>query len=221
MSGLWLILLPLLLTDIANPVLFALLVYLSGLPRGTLLSCSVLAGHTAASFGSGIIIALGFEQLTLLISDPGPLSYGVGLGLGLLLLWMAWKSRSETPSSDPAENPPTSLGSAFVTGAIINFIGVPFALPYFAAIDQILKQGLSVAESLLALGGYNLAYMAPFLIVPSLVWTRGEDAQAVLQRLNEKVGRFAAVVLPLILGLVGVALTVDALLYFTTGKGLI
>jgi len=37
--------------------------------------------------------------------------------------------------------------TAFGFGAVINLIGLPFALPYFAALDQILKADLTVTDS--------------------------------------------------------------------------
>jgi cytochrome c biogenesis protein CcdA len=220
MSDLWLILLPILLTDVANPVLLALVVYLAGAPRGILLASAALTGHTAAYFASGVLIALGFERLTAFVADPGPISYSLGLLLGLLLLWAAWKSRAQDPQNPPPEDPPATLGSAFTTGAIINFIGIPFALPYFAAIDQILKAQLEVSGSLLLLAGYNLAYLLPFTMVPLATLIMGVQARAPLERLNQWVERVAAVLLPFILGAVGLALIVDALLYFFTGTGL-
>ena len=58
-------------------------------------------------------------------------------------------------------------------------------------------------------------------IVPVLVALMGEASHAVLQRLTAKLDRIAGVVTPLILGLVGLALIIDAVLYFTTGKGLV
>jgi len=220
MTDLWLVLFPLLLTDIANPVLFALLVYLAGGSHGVRLSMAALAGHTAAYFASGVVLALAWDQLTAFIANPGPISYGIGLLLGGLLLWVAWLSRGDGSTPESAEEPPASVGSAFVTGAIINFIGVPFALPYFAVIDQILKSDPGVGQSLLLLGAYNLAYMTPFLIVPLLTIVMGESAQALLQRINRKVESVAGILLPLILGIVGMALVIDAVLFFTTGKGL-
>ena len=75
MSDLFLILTPILLSDVANPVLFALLVYLAAKPRGVLLSSAALAGHTAAYFGSGVLIALAFAELTEFLSNPGTLSF--------------------------------------------------------------------------------------------------------------------------------------------------
>ena len=220
MADLWLILLPILLTDIANPVLFALLVYLAGTDRGVLTSSAALLGHTAAYFSAGVIIAFAFNQITAFMADPGPVSYGLGFGLGCLLLWVAWLSRGAGPASEPDNSAPPTVGSAFMSGAIVNFIGIPFALPYFAAIDQILKTDLDTSGALLALGAYNLAYLTPFLVVPLLTLVMGAKAQAILSNINEKVERFGGVLLPIILGAVGIALIGDAALFFLRGEGL-
>lgn len=220
MTDLWLVLIPILLTDVANPVLFALLVYLAGADRGTLLSSMALLGHTAAYFSSGVLIALVYDQLTEFIANPGPVSYGLGGLVGLLLLWVAWLSGGEETPSETSGEPPVSTGAAFVTGAIVNFVGIPFALPYFAAIDQMLKTELSVTGSLAVLAGYNVAYLAPFVMVPALTAVMGARAQSVLHAINLRVERVASVLMPLVLGLVGIALTIDAALYFTRGSGL-
>jgi cytochrome c biogenesis protein CcdA len=220
MTDLWLVLIPILLTDVANPVLFALLVYLAGRPRGLALSTAALGGHTAAYFSSGVVIALAFDQLTEFMATPGPVSYGLGGLLGLLLLWVAWLSRGDRTAAEPEEDAPVSSGAAFVTGAVVNFVSIPFALPYFAAIDQILKAELDVGGSLAMLGAYNLAYLAPFLAVPILTAVMGERAQIVLGRINARVERIAGVLMPLVLGAVGIALTLDAGLYFVRGEGL-
>jgi hypothetical protein len=47
---LWSVLLPILLTDVVNPVLFAFLVYAAGTDRPVAFSSSMLLGHTTAYF---------------------------------------------------------------------------------------------------------------------------------------------------------------------------
>jgi cytochrome c biogenesis protein CcdA len=103
---------------------------------------------------------------------------------------------------------------------VINFIGIPFALPYFAAIDQILKANLPPAEVVVLLVAYNLAYALPFLIVPVLVALVGERSRPVLTRINATLDRTSTVLMPIMLGLVGLALIADAVLCFATGEGL-
>ena len=120
------------------------------------------------------------------------------------------------PSSEDTDRPLKS----FAIGAIINIIGLPFALPYFAALNQILKAELNVTSSVIVLAGYNLFYALPFLVVPLLVMVMGESSRPVLARINEKVDKVSAYLMPLMLTLVGIALVADALMYFTTSKGL-
>jgi cytochrome c biogenesis protein CcdA len=219
-TDLLLILTPILLGDVANPVLFALLVYLAALPRGVLLSSAALAGHTAAYFGSGVLIAFAFAELTEFMSNPGTLGYVIGGLLGVVLLYVAWLSSRSSPDRQPEQPAKETPVSAFVTGAIVNFIGIPFGLPYFVAIDQILKADLSLGGSLAVLAGYNLAYMAPFLLVPVLTLALGENARAILEKMSGWVEKAGDVLLPLIMFALGVFLILDAGFYFATGAGL-
>jgi cytochrome c biogenesis protein CcdA len=220
MSDLFLILTPILLGDVANPVLFALLVYLAASPRGVLLSTAALAGHTAAYFGSGVLIAFAFAELTEFMSKPGTVGYALGGVLGVALLYVAWLSTRSAASTETEDVTSETPLSAFTTGAIVNFIGIPFGLPYFVAIDQILKADLSLAGSLAVLGGYNLAYMAPFLLVPVLTLVMGSDARSLLEKISAWVEKIGGVLLPLILTGLGIFLILDAGFYFATGEGL-
>lgn len=221
MLALWSVLVPILAADIVNPVLFAFMVYAVGSKRPVANSLAVLLGHTFSYLFFGIGLAFVFDALAHRLLNPEPVDFGIGLLVGLLLLWVAWKSRGGgTGKSSQPQAGPLTPPKAFGIGAVINLVGLPFALPYFAALDQILKADLSISESVLVLIGYNVAYALPFLIVPVLALVMGEGARPVLTRLNEKVDRAGAVIMPLVLGGVGIALVIDAMLYFTTGKGL-
>jgi hypothetical protein len=74
--------------------------------------------------------------------------------------------------------------------------------------------------SLGTLAAYNLAYMAPFLLVPILTLIMGPNARGLLERMSAWVDRIGGVLLPLILAGLGIFLVVDAGLYFVTGEGL-
>ena len=221
MLDLWVILLPILLADIVNPVLFAFMVYAVGSDRPLLNSTSALLGHTVAYLSFGIGLAFAFEAISVRLSNPMPMDYGLGLLIGLLLLWVAWLSRGSENKKQP-ESRVTAVTplKAFGIGAVINIIGLPFALPYFAALDQILKADLTVADSIIVIVGYNLGYALPFLLVPVLAYLMGERSRPVLATINEKVNKISAFILPFMLVLVGLALLLDAMLYFVRGAGL-
>jgi len=42
---------------------------------------------------------------------------------------------------------------------------MPFAIPYFGALDQIMKADLSLGASTFALALYNLLYVLPFALL--------------------------------------------------------
>jgi cytochrome c biogenesis protein CcdA len=214
------VLIPFLIADVVNPVLFAFLVYAAGTRRPLSTSIALLLGHTAAYFAAGVAVALGLEQITSYLANPSRIDYLIGLLVGLLLLWFAFPGKKKSAQEHPAQGRALTPLGAFGLGAVVNFVGVPFALPYFAAIDQILKANHAPLEALILLVVYNLAYALPFLIVPALVALLGERSRPILERMNAVLERASAFLMPAILGLVGLALVADALLYFITGNGL-
>ncbi len=222
MQDLWLTLPPILIADVVNPVLFAFMVYAVGTTRPVANSIAALLGHTIAYLAFGVLFALAFNVIAERIANPEPVDYWISLIIGVLLLWVAWRSRSSdsTPSDRSADSEMSPI-KAFFLGGVINLVGIPFALPYFAAIDQVLKADLNTTASLTVIAVYNIAYALPFLIVPVLAVMMGQAARPVLARINDKVDRISAVLMPVMLVLVGLFLIADALVYFMTGSGLI
>ena len=220
MFEIWKALAPFLLADVLNPVLFAFMVYAAGTGRPVLTSSAMLLGHTTAYFSAGIVIALGLEKITSRLANPQSIDFIISLIVGGLLIWVAWKSRQEPAQKQPEETLELGPVKAFGFGAIINFIGIPFALPYFAALDQILKADFSTFQALQVLIGYNLIYALPFLVIPGAVALFGERGQPFLQKINRFLDKLSGFLMPIILGLAGLALIADALYYFVTGSGL-
>ena len=166
-------------------------------------------------------MALAFDGVTALLANPKPIDFGFGLLVGVLLLWVAWNNRNGEKGKH-AQPQVESLSplKAFGMGVVINIVGLLFALPCVVAIGQIPKADLSVTDSVLVLAGYNLAYALPFLVVPLLALALGEGSRPLLARMNEKVSRVSASLVPWMLALVGTALVVDAIRFFAIGEGL-
>jgi cytochrome c biogenesis protein CcdA len=216
----WTVLFPILLTDVVNPVLFAFMVYAAGGSRPVLLSGAMLLGHTLAYFTAGIVLALFMESIAARLANPRSIDFLIELVLGAALLWVAFGARKDTGKRPDDEAPEFTVLSAFGFGAMVNFIGIPFAVPYFAAIDQILKTDLSAAQAVVMLVSYNLVYALPFALVPLLSAVMGDRAKPVLGRINRFLDRVSAFLLPAMLGLIGLALLADALTYYFTGSSL-
>ena len=216
-----LILIPILIADIFNITLFAFLVYAAGSDRPIMNTSALLLGHTLAYIGMGVFLAYSLDWISDYLANPNSIDFAISFLIGVLLVWIAIKMARSGESKKVETKTRLTPASAFGLGIFVNFAGMPFALPYLAAIDQILKADLEFVQALTLLLGYNLLYAAPFAIVPILVAVMGERSHAVLKRMTEWLDRAAGVVTPLLLGIIGLGLIVDAVLYFVTGKGLV
>ena len=214
------VLVPILAADIINVTLFAFMVYAAGGEKPILTSSALLCGHMLAYFLTGIGLAYSLDYVSAFLENPNTIDFLIGLAIGVLLIWIAYKSTAKPTSAQSEPGSSLTPISAFKLGLIVNFIGAPFALPYFAAIDQILKADLNFASSLLLLLGYNIVYALPFAMIPITVALLGEESRRLLQRANAFVERIAVVITPLILGAVGLFLIADAARYFLVGEGL-
>lgn len=211
---------PVLLVDVLNPILFAILVFAVGSERPIVNSSAILVGHTLAYFVAGIAVSYGMEQIAARLENPHPIDFVVSGIIGLGLLWMVVRTKKD--GAPVADEPEWELTPAkcFGFGAVINFVGIPFALPYFAVIDQIVKADLSLAESVSTLAIYNMAYALPFVVVPAMVAISGDSAKPLLERINSFIARAADFVMPWLFGLLGLALLADSAAYFYRGTGL-
>lgn len=221
MIEIWAYLGPILLADVLNPVLFAFLIYAAGTDRPALNSSAVLLGHTLAYFVAGIGLSYGLDKITDLMANPGNIDYAISIVIGVLLLWVVFAPKKEKKQKEKKQSASLNPFSAFGLGAILNFVGIPFALPYFAVIDRILKSDFTFFESLSVLVGYNVLYALPFMIVPVMIAISGDASKAFLERINSMLERGSNILMPILLTLIGAGLIVDAGLYFITGKGLI
>jgi cytochrome c biogenesis protein CcdA len=211
---------PLLLIDALNPILFALLVVAAGSGRPAANTTALLAGHTAAYFGAGVAIAYALDAITYRLDHPKPVDFVVELVVGLVCLWVLYTSRSGTKSDKPGDKGQMAPGQSFVIGAIINFVGMPFAIPYFAVISQILKADLSTGSSFVTLGIYNFLYALPFALVPVAVIVFGDRCRPMLARISGALTGLANKFMPFLLFAVAAALRADAIVFFVRGSSL-
>jgi threonine/homoserine/homoserine lactone efflux protein len=216
----WGLLLPILLSDMLNPVLFTFMVYAAGTRRPVIASAAMLLGHTVAYFVGGIVIALGLERISERLANPLAIDFVIEFIIGAVLLWLALRTRKDTGKRPDEQTPEFTPWSAFGFGAIVNIIGIPFAVPYFAAIGQFLKSDLSTGGVLVALLLYNLVYALPFLMIPVMTAVMGDRSKPILARINNFMERVSAYLMPVLLGIIGFALLVDAIAFFIKGEPL-
>ena len=221
MLDLFAVILPILLVDALNPVLFAMMVFAAGSGRPVGNSAALLIGHTLAYFVAGVAIAHGMEQISDRLANPERIDFIISglVGAGLLLMVLPTRKNGAPAAAEP-EWELTPL-KCFGLGAILNFVGIPFALPYFAVIDQLLKADLSMTGSLVVLAIYNLGYALPFMIVPAMVALSGEGAKPLLEKINGHIGKASDLLMPWMFGALGLVLVADSVAYFYRGSGLI
>jgi len=91
MFDLWKVLVPILITDVLNPVLFGFMVYTAGTHRPKTNSIAVLVGHTTAYLCGGIVLALGFERIAHRLANPKFIDFIIELIVGLILIWTGYR----------------------------------------------------------------------------------------------------------------------------------
>jgi len=220
MFELYSILFTILLTDIMNPVLFAFIIYSLGTSRPVVNSSLMLLGHTVSYFAAGFGVAYAIKSISDRLQNPLSIDFVISFFLGLALVYFAYKLFMTKPKKQEIKEKSLTPLKSFFLGAIVNLIGMPFAIPYFAAIDQVLKADLSFFHSVLALGIYNFAYAFPFFIVVVFYMIYGEKSKVVLGKINEKIEQVSAKLMPILLLIIGAILIVDAVMYFVYGEGL-
>ena len=224
MFGIIAIFIPILVTDVINPVLLAAEIFALSSRRPYFNGFFLLFGWFIVYFISGIILAFGLEAIKEFLSNPRPIDFYIETVVALLLIWLAIRirrtgdhKRKKKEFDDADALKPTT---AFWAGASINLIGLPFAIPYFAAIDQILKADATVFYSLFLLFTYNLLYVLPFLVILLLRMISGSQVDGFLEKVNNGMEKVSNWLMPLLLlGLAGLLLT-DAVLFFCTGEPL-
>jgi cytochrome c biogenesis protein CcdA len=220
MNELWTVLTPILLADIVNPVLFAFLVYAAGTNKPVSTSTALLLGHTAAYFTAGVAIAIGLEQFENRLANPKPVDFAFEFFIGVLLLWIGARSRNSSEQHTESATKNLTFVSAIFLGAMVNFVGIPFAIPYFAALSQILKADITATQAWATLVAYNLAYALPFASVPIMRALVGEKSRPFLEKINGYLNKASSVLMPFLLIVLGVALVTDAVYYYVKGVAL-
>ena len=224
MLSLIIILIPILLTDVVNPVLLAAVIFALGSKKPLLNANAVLFGWLILYFIAGIILALGLESISEFLANPRPIDFYIEIVVGVLLVWLALRCfKKEDPrkkEKDFGAADELKTSTAFWIGASINLIGLPFAIPYFAAIDQILKSDLDWFPAVMALLIYNLLYILPFTLLILIRYVYKEKSDHLFASINEKMEKLGNIILPLMLLLIGGVLMADAIKFFLTAEPL-
>ncbi len=209
-------------TSITSLSLLPLIVLLS-LRRPILGSGAFIAGIYITNLIIGILLAFGLSSLFDQISaygeqiwkNPGSLALILQIIIGIVLLIVGFKkSRTEESRGDSGINESITPAKAFTIAVGLMIVGLPGALPYLAAIDQLLRADLNYFEMVMALIYYNIIYILPLVAlvcIRVLFPNQSERIFGFVGNVIEKWGQRVIVIFMLILGFV---MVVDGIGWF-------
>ena len=117
----------------------------------------------------------------------------VGIALAVLAAGL-WIGR-ERMAAHLAREPARSGRSSLVVGATIMAVELPTAFPYFAVILAILGSRTAVPGQVVVLLVFNVAFVAPLLLIAAARGLAGDGGAKVMERVRAAIDRRAAVLL--------------------------
>lgn len=225
MAALLLVLTPIALLDSASiiPISIAALVVVLAGPKPLLTSVSFVLGIFAINLTTGLLLLLtldiAFDALhsyaVRLIDDPNTEEIIFQISIGLLLCAFGLRiSKSRGRRRDEPTRSGLSPARAFLFGVGVTFLGVPGGLPYFAAIDLVLRAEVTSLQQVAAVSFYNVIFVSPLaaiIVIRQVLGVRGDEILGVVRRFIDKWGQ--RVVVSVLVGF-GLILVIDGIGWF-------
>jgi len=205
------------------PLCIVVLVVLLAGPKPVLRSFAHILGVFFTYLACGLLILLGLQSVLEVISayairvwkSPETVELIVQILLGMVLCGVVFRMTMgrKTPAPKPVATNMTSL-QAFGAGAGLTIVGLPGAVPYFAAIDLVLREDLELSAQILVLGYYNLVFVAPLAAIVGLRLLLGERGHGVLDCVRRVFDTWGQRVIVVLLVALGVILVADGIGWF-------
>ena len=193
-----------------------------GTPRPVLTASALVAGKFVPNLAFGLVVAVGldlcFDQIEAraqsLWQGRDSVLVGLQLVLGVLMIGFAYRLSRSSQALDAASSTRLTPVGAFSVSAAMTIAGLPSAVLYFAAIDQVLRADLGIPAVLKSLLFFNLVCMLPLMLIVSSRALLGARIDPWFRALASSIARWGRqVVLVGLLGL-GAALAWDAIGWF-------
>ena len=188
-------------------------------------SLSFISGGFIVYFIFGIFILLGMDSLIneysdrfmlYIRSEPDRIELMIQIFLGVLMMFLGWHFSRKSPYQKEDKKYKSDMGplQIFTLSASINILGMWGALPYFAAMAQILKADLETPTMMAVLIYYNVIFSLPLLGFIMLRVLMGDRASATLDRITRFFSHWGKLILILSLYLLGLLLIADGIGWF-------
>ena len=209
-------------------------------PLGLVPLATVLAGkrpfRTAFAFLAGLFISYLIMCLLFLFglsaflmrmnvwlnyrwNNPEPADFGVQVLVGLVMLVFGLRiaEKRKRKSSGRELQSGVSPASAFGFGFLMNVVGFPGALPYFAAADRIAQADPTTSNAVIAVVYYVTIFVLPLTAIVLLRALMGQRMDAVMQAIQGFFDTWGKRLIMVLLILLGLTLVADGIAYFMGG----
>jgi len=183
-------------------------------------STGYVAGIFLPYVGFGVVIAFGLgwiiEGLNTwfqrFYAEPNAVELVIQVILGLAAVWFGTRMLSQ-PAEQTTDQPgrEATPADAFALGAGTILVGLPGALPYFAAIDQVLRSDLNPGSNVMALIYYNVIIVTPLVGMMVLHALMGEASRPLFARIAAFSSRWGGRAFALLLLIFGALLVIDGM----------
>ena len=147
--------------------------------------------------------------------NPDTGDYGLQIVIGFALVIVGYKiSTPPRPKKKRDISTEASPIGAFLFGAGLTIIGMPGALPFFAAVDQLLRADLPDYQTVIAIAAYCLIFTAPLVGIVLVRIALADKADAILGAVNRFLDSWGKGVIIVLLVLLGLVMVVDGIAFF-------
>ncbi len=225
MAGLLIVLSTIALIDSTSmlPVgLVVIIVLLSG-NKPYLNSTAFITGTFVPYYAFSLLLLFGlsavFDQINAAVErmwkHPDTLDIILGILLGLILLFFGfYLSKAREKKKDRENMVSVTPVQVFMIAAGFMIVGLPGAVPMFAAIDQILRADLNVLSMILVMLFYNAVFVLPLALIVLIRVIFRERSDKLFEALNRFIDKWGRrIIVTLLLGL-GFVLVIDGIGWF-------
>ncbi len=205
------------------PIAIVIMVVLLAGPKPLLRSSSLIVGIFVTYVVTGLLILLGLQSVfdeigayTLRLwknPEAEELIFQVLIGTVLCAFGVRIATARKRHTEKPVASDMTGI-QALVAGAGLTIVGLPGAVPYFAAIDLILRTDVTLPQRMLALGYYNFVFVTPLAAIVALRLILGERSTGTLDAIKQFFDGWGQRLIVALLLILGVVLLVDGIGWF-------
>jgi len=153
--------------------------------------------------------------------EPADFAFQILVGVVMVVFGLRIFEKRQIKGGSRKIQSGVTPASAFWFGCILNVVGFPGALPYFAAADRIVQADLPVSGATLAVTFYVVIFVLPLTAIVLLRAVIGARMDGVIQAIKGLFDTWGKRLIMVLLILLGLILVVDGVVYFLAGEPLI